>query len=380
MTTEKICHKECLIPLLVTSIAIWLLHETLPSSLAGGSSALLRKVENVSVLVRPIEGNPCLPLSDQYRICRVPVEQEFGFNCKGKEYDQFADKLEALLDNHTKKTKRLSVSPSSYQERPASWGKRTFPFPPNSTILAVGNSLIRQVFQQLPCQYGDQVVSWIDKESHQENFFHRGTFYHGRFSNGAQVYLVTNHAMFYAPKWPQYLQELIGEEEWNKVDLMVVGRLNNFVQAYNTSFAKIMQEQTKKWDGADFRSMPPNLTDFASVFHRDRPIVGISMMADWSSWDEDYYDMKQQQEQSHATARNKQNNVHLVHGRQYIDQIGECGSESWWKTGICAPSPYLHRCIGNRGGHPDLIAFDAVETINMALDRKLSSKEHLLEH
>ena len=287
-------------------------------------------------------------VSVEYNICQVPSDQNYGYVCQGNAYDSFADNMKALVDQEA----RL---------RPSLWGKREFPFPPNSTILAVGNSLTRQVFQGLPCQYPNQVEAWIDRESNSTNLMRRGTFYEGLFENGSRIFLVTNHAMFYSPKWPVFLSELIGIDDlWGGLDALVVGHINHFMNAYNTSFMELMNEQTKKWDGANFETVsPPTIMDFANIFKG--PIVGVSMMADWSTWDEDYFEM------SSEVMKMKRENIRLVHGRKYIEQLGECGSNAWQEIGTCQDSPDMHRCIGARGGHPDLIAWDMVEDVNELL-------------
>jgi hypothetical protein len=299
-------------------------------------------------------------LSESHRICRVPPDQTFGYVCQGPEYDGFADKLTAFIEEE---------APS----RPATWGKRVFPFPANSTILAVGNSLTRQLFEALPCQYPDALVSWIDREANSTNPMRRATFYEGTFANGAKLYLVTNHAMFYSPKWPEFLSRFVGVENFDgddndrTIDAFVVGHINHFMNAYNTSFMELMKEQTKDWGGANFETIwPPTLQDFAELYNG--PIVGVSMMADWSWYDQDYLEMSSQADQlKNLTGRE---NIRLVHGRKYVPRLGECGSNAWQYVGECQEAPDQHRCIGSRGGHPDLIAWDTVEVLHDLLSQE----------
>jgi len=293
------------------------------------------------------------PLSrsfEELNFCRVQQDQTFGYVCRGSEYEDFADKLHGLIED------------DSFHQ-PKHWGKRSGPFPANSTLLAVGNSLTRQVFQALACQYqqSDSLVSWVDQESKSENFMNRGTFYKGTFKNGATLYLVTNHAMFYSPKWPEFLTNLIQVDQLESLDGLIIGHINHFMNAYNTSFMDLMMKEAKNWDGADFQAVsPPVLSDFAKHYHG--PIVGVSMMADWSSYDQDYFDMLAQ----HAII--DRSNVRIVHGRKYISHVGECASNNWKDVGTCEERPDSHRCIGSRGGHPDLIAWDTLETVSDLLE------------
>eukprot|EP00339_Tiarina_fusa_P023216 CAMPEP_0117005862 /NCGR_PEP_ID=MMETSP0472-20121206/6303_1 /TAXON_ID=693140 ORGANISM="Tiarina fusus, Strain LIS" /NCGR_SAMPLE_ID=MMETSP0472 /ASSEMBLY_ACC=CAM_ASM_000603 /LENGTH=369 /DNA_ID=CAMNT_0004707177 /DNA_START=16 /DNA_END=1125 /DNA_ORIENTATION=+ len=296
--------------------------------------------------------------ANAYRLCRVPPDQVLGYVCQGPEYDAFADKLAKFVTEE---------APS----RPDTWGTRRFPFPANSTILAVGNSITRQVFQNLPCQYPDAVISWVDRDANTTNAMRRSSFYEGTFANGAKLYLVTNHAMFYSPKWPELLGRFlgVGRLDDRSIDAIIVGRLNHYSDAYNTSFMEVMKEQTKDWDAANFETVPPpNILDFGKQY--DGPIVGMSMMADWSWRDQDHIDVISQIDQLRNLTNGHRENIRRVHGRRYMPRLGECGSNTWWEVSKCVEAPEDHRCIGARGGHPDLIAWDVVEEVHDLLQSK----------
>lgn len=325
-------------------------------------------------------------LLSEYRVCHVPPHTKSGYVCRGPEYEAFADKLESLLlEKEKEQQDNNNVVGMPHTGITSLWGKRKSPFPANSTILAVGNSLIRQTFSSLACQYeGRGLRSWISPETKLKIW---GTFYEGQFDNGSKLYLVTNHPMFYSPKWPDYLREMIGMDDWNgrpKLDGIFMGRFNTFKDAYNTSFMELMKEQTKDWEGANFAALsPPTLLDFAKIY--DGPIVGVSMMADWSPpKDQDYYNMAEHVNEIRKTANGlvrsdsglppdtagddgRRSRIDLVHGRRYVAQLGECGSNDNKDVGPCFDVPKMHRCIGSRGGHPDLILWDALEAMNTLL-------------
>lgn len=315
-------------------------------------------------------------LLSSYKICRVPSSQSIGYVCRGQEYNRFADNFEQFVI-------RTSTESAASPTRSSMWGKRSDPFPDGSITLVVGNSLTRQIFQSLPCQYDDNntggggaLVEWIDwtAQSNDIDIMRRGTFYEGRFRNGAKIFLVTNHALFYSKKWLTYLQDLIKVPIEN-VDQLVVGHINHFMNAYNTSFMELMMEQTKKYDDANFETVsPPTLIDFANVYNG--PIVGISMMADWSYYDQDYSEMKEQVEKISGT--NQQRKIKLIHGRRYINELGECGTNSWKDIGSCQDSPDSHRCIGSRGGHPDLILWDMLEAVHDISPQSMALHTNLL--
>lgn len=242
-----------------------------------GSSAIASTFQsNADPILRSL-------LLDDYKICH-PSDWD-SYVCKGPEYDAFADKLEELLIEQ-ELTRRLSLPNAMLpiERKSASWGKRAIsPFPANTTILAVGNSHTRQVFQALPCQY--PTLQLIDMEAQKSgNVMRRGSYYYIEFENHAKLHLVTNNAIFYSRQWPRYLQELVkpgSDVAWeDSFDALVVGKMNDFAEAYNTSFMEVMTEKTSKLDDADFSTVPPpTVLDFAERF--SGPMVAHSMFCDW---------------------------------------------------------------------------------------------------
>eukprot|EP00934_Nitzschia_sp_Nitz4_P000316 Nitzschia sp. Nitz4//scaffold225_size51843//18127//19296//NITZ4_006894-RA/size51843-processed-gene-0.58-mRNA-1//1//CDS//3329542672//316//frame0 len=283
---------------------------------------------------------------NDFHICQAG--QWDSYVCQGPGYDQFADKLESLVHSQL-----------SSHSKPSEWGKRSSPFPPNSTIVAVGNSHTRQVFQALLCQYASQ--SQIkDMESGATNMMRRGSHYHVQYENHAQLHIVTNHALFYSRDWLRYLQDLIGTP-LSKVDALVVGKLNGFAEAYNTSFMEVMKEKTAQYPDADLQANPPpTIKEFSDVF--DGPIVAHSMFADWGG-NYLHAELLEALGQIQSTSPDRRN-LRLVNGRQYIDMLGECATNQWMEVGECQDDMSAHRCIGARGGHPDLIAWDVIEALS----------------
>jgi hypothetical protein len=317
-------------------------------------------------------------LLNEYQICH-PSDWD-SYVCKGPAYDDFADKLEALLLNqeHTRRHNNIashSISFSLLERKPPLWGKRQqSPFPANTTILALGNSHTRQVLQALPCQY--PTLQFIDMESPKsDNVMRRGSYYFVEFANHAKLHLVTNNAMFYSKQWPRYLKELVMQDEQHDnaddndssssledyFDALIVGKMNDFADAYNTSFMEVMMEKTAKLEDADFSTNPPpTLLHFVEEFP-SLPIVAHSMFCDWGG-EHLYWDMYDKVQE--VNTRDNNNNVRLVNGRQYAPLLGECGSNQWQSVGVCEDDATAHRCIGERGGHPDLVAWDVIEAMH----------------
>jgi hypothetical protein len=202
-------------------------------------------------------------------------------------------------------------------------------------------------------------------ESNTTNAIRRGSYYFFEFVNHAKLHLVTNHALFYSRKWRHYLQQMTG---LNRLDFMIVGQTNRITDSYNTSFMDLMMEKTSKLEDADFTSVdPPQVPEFAAFF--GGPIVAHSLMCYWGY--DNYYHMNDMVQQL------QRDNVRVIHARQNIPMLGECSSNNWKSVGICGTDPSGHRCIGQRGGHPDLVAWDIIESLNDMKDR-WSSKSSVL--
>ena len=60
-------------------------------------------------------------------------------------------------------------------------------------------------------------------------------------------------------------------------------------------------------------------------------------------------------------------NLHTINGRRYIPDLHqqECGSPNHTHVADCAPElpSHEHRCMGDKGGEPDLVAFDLVQLL-----------------
>lgn len=282
----------------------------------------------------------------EFHICQ-PGEWD-SYVCQGVEYEAFGDKLESLVR-----------SKSYNMMKPSQWGKRPSPFPANATILAIGNSHTRQVMQALLCQYSGQ-SKITDMESGSNNVMRRGSHYVVEYDNNAKLTIITNHALFYSKHWLRYLEDLI-QQPVATLDGLVLGKINGFAEAYNTSFMEVMKEKTAQYEDADLTTNPPpSLLDIAELYHG--PIVAHSMFADWGG-DYLHWEMMEAYATIQQRQSNKAANIQIIQGRQYIGDLGECSSDSWQGVGVCGEDGTAHRCIGHRGGHPDLIAWDVIESM-----------------
>jgi hypothetical protein len=67
----------------------------------------------------------------------------------------------------------------------------------------------------------------------------------------------------------------------------------------------------------------------------------------------------------------RKHNYGAILSRNYIDALGgdECGTDDKNGVDVCAFwKKASHRCMGNQGAHPDLIAFDVQEALYSLLE------------
>lgn len=311
--------------------------------------------------------------SSDFAICRADGKRD-SYVCEGPDYDRFASKLEHFVRMVHRRPNKIGIyfpnmtlrQRSRLQRVPKTWGRRVDnPFPANTTILAVGSSHTRQIFQAMECQY--ETLRYEDVEGGKtNNTLRRGSYYRIEFTNHAKLHLVTNNALFYSKHWVKYLEDLI-EHKVEDLDAIVFGNFNRFIDAMNTTFMELMMEKTAHLEDADFRTIdPPELSDFAQIY--SGPIVAHSLMSDWG-WGNGQLLLMGHLWQLQETQPERARTIRLVDGRKFIEILGEeCSSDDWKKVGICSNDVTKHRCIGSRGGHPDLLVWEILENLHSLWD------------
>jgi hypothetical protein len=224
--------------------------------------------------------------------------------------------------------------------------------------LIFGNSHLRQVSKTLVCQYAHAIESFEITEA--DAFIIR-------FRNNATWISITNSPIAYSHEWQYLLESHIGRS-LESLHAIVLGKFNLYEEAKHTAFEQIMRQEQQAFIGlADFETIsPPTLKEVAEVY--SGPIVSMSMFSQ--------HDRKR----VHQTLtlmrqlKDERDNLWFVDSRAYTSQLGECGSDDKLTVGTChEPGDVIHgsnrkpadmhRCTGSNGGHPDLIAWDIVETV-----------------
>jgi len=274
-------------------------------------------------------------------LCKEKFEMEYW--CEGPHYNEFGSAMRTLAAT-----------------LPKPMGRRAFPVNKNKHVLIVGNSHTRQMIWALVCQYSDEVVEYEKLRRVMNSFM-------VRFRNNSTITSIINSPVVYSPQWQALLEK--GGLPLQSFDGIVLGKFNLYADSKGTSFIDTMNEALKHVPG-DIQystATAPTLSDVASVF--DGPIVYVGMFAKYG-----------QPEQMMSlnftkTVRGTRDNLWVIDGRKYINKMKmECGASTKNAIGRCLEmkdngpgrrsADDEHRCIGDQGGHPDLIAWEVAEKLN----------------
>jgi hypothetical protein len=249
------------------------------------------------------------------------------YQCSGEPYEQFADILHSFADNRSitsssiEKKKdndedgnykysnsssannkntvywkrkeegdQCSALVPSYNNSNILWGKREFPLDDNMTILAIGNSHLRQISKTIACQYAhklkrihflpsirDNTANTTDDDGDNDNDNNIESFFL-EFSNNARWISVTNQVVLYSEEWKKLLEEfylnslhpssssssssssasasqrstgrgagLLLED----IDTIIFGKFTTYKQAKGTNFERTMNDEEQAYN--DYR-------------------------------------------------------------------------------------------------------------------------------
>ncbi|OEU06697.1 hypothetical protein FRACYDRAFT_253920 [Fragilariopsis cylindrus CCMP1102] len=167
------------------------------------------------------------------------------------------------------------------------WGKREFPLDDNMTILAIGNSHLRQISKTIACQYAHQLKSIHYLPSIRDNNTANTTEDDGdnnnnniesfflEFSNNARWISVTNQVVLYSKEWMELLEEFYLNSLYpssssssssttsqrstgrgtglllKDIDAIIFGKFTTYKQAKGTNFERTMNDEEQAYN--DFR-------------------------------------------------------------------------------------------------------------------------------
>ena len=369
---------------------------------------------NFTVLEDDDKGNEdtsgrVLDLDDDFRVCRLndaaPVmgqeaarqtrfEQIIEYQCTGQPYDDFLQlrQFPLVLKKHASSPK-------------LQWGKRQSILPPasnnntiNTTILVVGNSHTRQFFASLQCQYADLLVSvkelapsplgikilryTFQQKAHAEDEVTGMT-------DNVNFDVVANHPLVYSLRWKKNLESMTGTP-LREYDAVIIGHINGYDPRYANKAAlwisaRKYAEQNPELE-IDLIKYPRGfaVNDIAK-YYKSGPIIWVSMFSSYQIKSHQQAVQQMKSLKKADTAANKTRFMRAIDARQYIDEMDgeECSSDSRGIVATCVTNRTSvrysdgHRCAGDKGGQPDLLVWDLIETLWEAFNPATSTMKSL---
>ena len=239
------------------------------------------------------------------------------YQCSGDPYDEFAERLHQFADDQQTTTdknmdmdmdmdiafpwkrreegdcsafvpsfpsalssrKKKNQSLHEHHHRHRLWGKRDFPLADNVTVLAIGNSHLRQISKTMACQYahkltiirflpavGELFVATSSNSSNNNDHDHSNNNHTNvesfvlEFSNDARWISVTNQVLLYSNEWNELVEEFFlmravaGNSNSNSnglvledLDAIVLGKFTTYEQAKDTNFERTMNDEEQAY-------------------------------------------------------------------------------------------------------------------------------------
>jgi hypothetical protein len=368
----------------------------------------------------PTTDGPVLDLPKEFHVCRLNdpppvfgetpikvqnatsylrnVNMTFRYQCAGPIYDNFIQ------------TYQYPMVRKRHREFP-NWGTRNTivpPPPPNDNhndnsnsndrhILIVGNSHTRQMISALLCQYGDHILESRDllpeanyvhameyklsllqpppqqQQQQQQTNDNDTTTTTTTTTSILTISVLSNHPCVYSTKWKSNLEFVLGIQDLNtEVDAIVIGTFNKYTAKYEgTVMWSNARTYTEQYPSQEIDA-PHNRNGFdlamlAEVY--EGPAIFVSMLGSTDLFS--YRHAREQVKNLKKDVTQNRTNTLAIDARHYISnmQRKECGSDQSRKVGTCytdsSKMEYrnAHRCMGDKGGQPDLVAWDVIEAL-----------------
>ena len=358
----------------------------------------------------PQEGNPPVLMKG--------LSMQLEYQCAGDMYETFADDLEGVI--------REQVQQATFAKG-NSWGRRTSILPtrkrqnnstaitsntnndiqePERAILVMGNSHTRQIISNVLCQYKDQIrkrtVLYSEDESDESKVPVREQQTRNiamvvEFPHNVKIYIVVNCPFVYSNKWDKVLEDIL-MRPLPSFDAIVVGRFNDFKASKGTSFEKkmkMMEKEHPEW-ALDFQNVDgPTVKTVATKYNGTIIWMGMFSQNGQHYHHKAIKDIEKLNNQTktattgnlrrsddhHSTAQ--QRHLYAINSRQYIEVLkervpenattpilDECAVDVRHTVTTCNTNTtdprYTggHRCMGHRGGHPDLVSWDLIDVLH----------------
>lgn len=316
---------------------------------------------------------------------RLAQPVRIHYQCTGPDYDAFGQNMQTYIDNKVAaaaennltlantqaQQQELSSSASSPLTSFSSWGRRSLPIPSGKRVLIVGNSHTRQMAYAMLCMHADSIKGMVELGIGGAN---AGPM-RFEFCHDAQIVTAFNSYFPYSQDWQSLLEMEVIKEPLENFDAVVVGLFNHC--GGENSFTRDMMSKTADMPHVDcVNTAPPTMLEWAEAYPRGA-LIFVSMFANNLITDRDVAVQHiQQLRNKNSSSSNHTNVVHYVDGRQHIDAMHqECACPNRTHAEDCDelldnpdPDYPAHRCVGEHGGHPDLVAWDVMEYLHSLLD------------
>ena len=294
-------------------------------------------------------------VADHQHVCVSISSIKTGYYCEGPAYDNFTARLEQYT---LEKGKSVNT-----------WGRRSFPLPANASVLMLGNSHTRQMYNALLCQYQAQ-INWTKNLKNPYKSKDTADAHIIHFNNNATMAVLSNVQLVYkATDWVSNLEKWL-ELPFSSFDAIVMGRING-ISNMSTFGRNVLNLSVVHPELFDPYFPEPTVNKLAEVYNG--PIVAVPMFATYGQ------DVKTHAEEAidYWITRNR-TNIHIVDARKHIQFLGECASDGRFAISDCLDvgdsnefgrdPREMHRCVGKKGGHPDLVAWDVIEQLHHLLE------------
>eukprot|EP00536_Pseudo-nitzschia_multiseries_P007003 jgi/Psemu1/286825/fgenesh1_pg.156_\ len=226
------------------------------------------------------------------------------YQCSGDPYANFAKRLQRFAESCPTTHKNMTfpwkrreedicsafvpsfplASASNQSLHHPLWGKREFPLPDNITVLAIGNSHLRQISKTIACQYAHKLtnihilpkigeLTTANNSSQGENNNNNRTTTNVEsfvieFSNHARWISITNRVLFYSKEWNELIEEFylkalrpsealqssqplknrqLKSLSLKDMDAIVLGKFTTYEQAKGTNFERTMKDEEESY-------------------------------------------------------------------------------------------------------------------------------------
>eukprot|EP00977_Amphora_coffeiformis_P003734 scaffold742_cov165-Amphora_coffeaeformis.AAC.10 len=266
------------------------------------------------------------------------------YQCEGPKYDEFAETLHQFAEKKA----------DSHGEK---WGHRASPIPANMSVLFFGSEHTRQLALTLACQMGPKQV--VDVHHFDFDLIDPNMAVRIRFRNGSSLYIVSDSYVAYSKKWQTLLEKQI-EKPIQEFDLVAMGMFKHILGGSETvqnlkQLAKTLPDDYEIDLATNVRGLTPD--EITSVYNgafllvSNSSIEGIKAYTEYrkklrfvNRLDYSFIDQRQWMEKMHAE--------------------GAAGSRDQAQDATDDSTALIPRCVGKRGGHPDLISWDVSEFLH----------------